>query len=180
MSFVDSSRLVALGASYGGYMVNWIQGHPLGRRFKALVSHDGIFNIPGALLATDELYYPEYAFGGRWHENKEGWLRWNPADYVQNWSTPQLVIHSTKDYRLCISEGLATFNALQSRGIKSQFLTFPDESHWVLRHENSLLWHAAILDWINEAVGLKEYSVTQNAREVIRHARAGTGRLTAK
>jgi dipeptidyl aminopeptidase/acylaminoacyl peptidase len=83
--------------------------------------------------------------------------------FTENWATPQLVIHSELDYRLTISEGLAAFNVLQSKGIESQFLTFPDENHWVLKPENSLMWHEVVLDWINEHVGLEKYTESQKA-----------------
>ncbi|KAH0342101.1 alpha/beta-hydrolase, partial [Aureobasidium melanogenum] len=145
MPEVDMTRAVALGASYGGYMVNWLNGHDLGRRFKAMVCHDGIFSFAGGLLATEEVYFPFTDLGGL------------PCRHLDHWQTPQLVIHNEKDYRLCISEGLAAFNVLQARGIDSQFLTFPDENHWVLKPENSLVWHKVVLNWINKYAGLPPY-----------------------
>lgn len=175
MPEVDMDKAVALGASYGGYMINWMNGHDLGRRFKALVCHDGIFSFAG-LLATEELYFPFHDLGGTpWKSlpqkpkdsktateaqqtfgasTMDAWAKNDPSRFLDNWSTPQLVIHSSRDYRLCISEGLAAFNVLQARGIESQFLTFPDENHWVLRPENSLVWHKVVLNWINKHVGL--------------------------
>ena len=176
MPFVDTKRAVSLGASYGGYMMNWIQGHPLGKKFQAMVCHDGVFSVPAGQLASDELYFPEHDLGGKWSENKESWLRWDPASHVEHWSTPMLVIHSAKDYRLCISEGLAAFGALQSRGVESQFLTYPDENHWVLKPENSLLWHATVLDWINKYAGLPSYGSSGKAKELIDQARSGATR----
>lgn len=157
MSSVDTDRAVALGASYGGYMVNWLQGQPLGRKFKALVCHDGVFSMTGQ-MSTDELYFPEREFGGKFWSNRQDWLAWDPSRYTHNWSTPQLTIHSELDYRLTMAEGLAAYNTLQDRGVESQFLTFPDENHWVLKPENSLLWHTVVLDWINKHVGLPKYS----------------------
>jgi len=175
MPEVDMTRAVALGASYGGYMVNWLQGHDLGRRFKALVCHDGIFSFAGGLLATEELYFPFHDLGGTpWYSpsgnqttddakqafgqtSLDAWNKNDPSRYLDHWQTPQLVIHNEKDYRLCISEGLAAFNVLQARGIDSQFLTFPDENHWVLAPENSLVWHKVVLNWINKYVGLPAY-----------------------
>ncbi|KAK0259106.1 hypothetical protein LTS09_006395 [Friedmanniomyces endolithicus] len=193
MPEADNSRAVALGASYGGYMMNWIQGHDLGRKFKALVCHDGILTFAGAMLATEELYFPFHDLGGTpWYDpgfnaaGKEAkgnfgsstlsdWKRWDPSEHLDKWATPQLVIHNEKDYRLPISEGLAPFNVLQARGIESQFLTFPDESqyrhsmdlgilltvaldHFVLKPENSLVWHKVVLNWINKHVGLPPYT----------------------
>jgi dipeptidyl aminopeptidase/acylaminoacyl peptidase len=157
LEYIDTTRAVALGASYGGYMMNWIQGNPLGRRLKALVTHDGVFSMAGQ-LASEELYFPIHELGGLSWENPLGWKRWDPAQLADRWSTPQLIIHSDRDYRLTISEGLAAFNALQMRGVESQFLTFPDENHWVLRPENSLLWHTVVLDFVNPKVGLPLYS----------------------
>lgn len=157
LAYVDTKRAVALGASYGGYMMNWIQGHPFGRKFKALVTHDGVFSMTGQ-MAGEELYFPFHDLEGNLWENPEGWAKWDPARFVQHWDTPHLIIHSDLDYRLTISEGLAAFNVLQTRGVESQFLTFPDENHWVLKPENSLMWHEVVLDWINEHVGLEKYT----------------------
>ncbi|KAF2164452.1 hypothetical protein M409DRAFT_67949 [Zasmidium cellare ATCC 36951] len=177
----DNERAVALGASYGGYMINWIQGHPLGRAFRSLVCHDGITSFPGGMLSTEEFYFPFHDLGGTpWYHpetttttpstnNKtvsnphpstsiSAWQKYDPSHHFTHWSTPQLVIHSSKDYRLPISEGLAAFNVLQARGVHSQFLTFPDENHWVLKVENSLLWHRVVLNWINRSVGLEAFS----------------------
>ncbi|KAF2013204.1 dipeptidyl-peptidase 5 precursor [Aaosphaeria arxii CBS 175.79] len=159
LDFVDTNRAVALGASYGGFMMNWIQGHPLGRKFKALVTHDGVFSMTGQ-LASEELYFPFHDFEKPLWLNREGWDKWDPSKFVENWSTPHLIIHSELDYRLTISEGLAAFHTLQARNVESQFLTFPDENHWVLKPENSLLWHRTVLDFINEKAGLPKYSDT--------------------
>ncbi|KAF2750644.1 dipeptidyl-peptidase 5 precursor [Sporormia fimetaria CBS 119925] len=153
LEYVDTERMVALGASYGGYMVNWIQGHDLGRRFKALVTHDGVFSMTNQ-LASEELYFPFHDLRGALWKNPESWAQWDPSRFLQNWATPHLIIHSELDYRLTISEGLAAFHTLQARGVPSGFLTFPDENHWVLKHENSLLWHRTVLEWIGGFVGL--------------------------
>ncbi len=156
MPFVDTERAVGLGASYGGYMMNWIQGHPLSRAFKALVTHDGVFSMMNQ-ISSDEQFFPNHDLGGPYWEAEENWERYDPARYTGNWSTPMLVIHNELDYRLPISEGLAAFNVLQKRGVESQFLTFPDENHWVMKHENSLVWHTVVLNWINKFVGLPPY-----------------------
>lgn len=157
LDFVDTSHAVALGASYGGYMMNWIQGMPLGRKFKALVTHDGVFSMAGQ-MSSDEMYFPEHEFGGKFWKNQKKWLQFDPSNHLDKWNTPHLIIHSEKDYRLTMSEGLAAFNVLQERGVDSQFLTFPDENHWVLKPENSLLWHTVVLDFVNPKVGLPSYS----------------------
>lgn len=181
MSDVDIDRAVALGASYGGFMMNWIEGHPLGKKFKALVCHDGVFSM-GGQLASDELYFPFHDMGGLpfysgsdssntkvepiqaqaealyGKTSLEAWNKNDPSKYLENWTTPMLVIHSSKDYRLTMAEGLATFNVLRTRGIDSQMLHFPDENHFVLNPENSLVWHKAILNWINKYAGLPAFS----------------------
>ena len=156
LGYVDTSRAVALGASYGGYMMNWIQGHPLGREFKALVCHDGVFSMANQ-ISSDEQYFPNHDLGGPFWAAMETWEQWNPARFTGNWTTPQLVIHSELDYRLPISEGLAAFNVLQERGVQSRFLSFPDENHWVIKEENSLVWHTVVLNFINPFVGLPIY-----------------------
>ena len=158
LHYVDTDRAVALGASYGGYMMNWIQGHPLGRKFKALVCHDGVFSMSNQ-LSSDEQYFPNHdLLGPPWKKNfRENWDRWDPSRYTENWATPQLVIHNERDYRLPISEGLAMFNVLQEREVESRFLTFSDENHWVLKEENSLVWHTVVLNWINKYAGLPPY-----------------------
>jgi len=149
---------------------------------KALVCHDGIFSTGATMVATEELYFAFHDLGGTpWFDpSHEGnapssaaasqslrnfgsstpaeWLKWSPSEHLDKWDTPELVIHSSKDYRLCISEGLAAFNVLQARGVDSQFLTFPDENHWVLKPENSLAWHKVVLNWINRHVGLPPYT----------------------
>jgi len=156
MPYVDTSRSVALGASYGGYMINWIQGHPLGREFRALVCHDGVFSMANQ-MSSDEQYFPNHDLGGPFWRNQSDWEKWDPARHIGEWKTPQLIIHSALDYRLPITEGLAAFNVLQERGVESRFLTFPDENHWVLKEENSLVWHTVVLNWINKYVGLPPY-----------------------
>jgi dipeptidyl aminopeptidase/acylaminoacyl peptidase len=153
LDYVDTSRAVALGASYGGYMMNWIQGQPLGRRFKALVTHDGVFSTT-SLLATEELYFPLHDLNGVQWKAPENWAQWDPSRHLDKWQTPHLIIHNEKDYRLTIAEGLSAFNVLQMKGIDSAFLTFPDENHWVLNPENALMWHYTIFNWINKHVGL--------------------------
>ncbi len=155
-SYIDTSRSVALGASYGGYMINWLQGHSLGREFKALVCHDGSMSITNQ-ISSDEQYFPNHDFGGPYWTAKETWEKWDPTRFTGEWATPQLVIHNALDYRLQIGEGLAAFNVLQERGVESRFLTFPDENHWVLKEENSLVWHIVVLNFINKFVGLPPY-----------------------
>lgn len=156
MDFVDVDRAVALGASYGGYMMAWMQGQPLAKEFKAFVCHDGSFNLPGQ-LSSDEQYFPNHDLGGPPTIDPKAWDEWSPHLYISNWSTPMLIIHNELDYRLPIGEGLAMFNVLQERKVKSRFLTFPNENHWVMKEENSLVWHTVVINWINSFVGLPPY-----------------------
>ncbi|KAL9055465.1 MAG: hypothetical protein Q9162_003563, partial [Coniocarpon cinnabarinum] len=132
--YIDTDRAVALGASYGGFMANWIQGQPLGRRFKALVTHDGVFSTTNE-IATDEVYFTNHEFCGPFDPSSpsslKSWREYSPALHIDKWATPHLIIHSEKDYRLTIADGMAAFNALQQKGVESEFLTFPDENHFV-------------------------------------------------
>ncbi|ROT37406.1 prolyl oligopeptidase [Sodiomyces alkalinus F11] len=155
IGYIDTDRAVALGASYGGYMINWIQGNDLGRKFKALVCHDGVFSTLSQ-WSTEELFFPLHDFGGPLWEKRDMYEKWDPATRLNQWATPQLVIHNELDYRLPVSEGLAMFNVLQARGVPSRFLMFPDENHWVLKPENSLVWHKEVLGWINKYSGIDE------------------------
>ncbi|KAF9971866.1 hypothetical protein BGZ73_005102 [Actinomortierella ambigua] len=147
-TYIDPKRTCALGASYGGYMMNWFNGHTT--RFNCLVNHDGIFDTKSGFYVTEELYFPEYDHGGVPWDPKTTYERWNPANHVDKWQTPTLVIHSDKDYRLPVTEGLATFTTLQRKGIPSRFLYFPDENHWVLKAANSQRWHREVLSWIQK------------------------------
>ncbi|PLB48971.1 alanyl dipeptidyl peptidase [Aspergillus steynii IBT 23096] len=157
LDFVDTDNGVAAGASYGGFMINWIQGSDLGREFKALVSHDGTF-VADAKISTDELWFIERDFNGTFWDARDNYRRWDPSapERILKFSTPQLVIHSDKDYRLAVSEGLALFNVLQERGVPSRFLNFPDENHWVVNQENSLVWHQQVLGWLNRYSGVEK------------------------
>jgi dipeptidyl aminopeptidase/acylaminoacyl peptidase len=146
-SFVDGSRVAALGGSYGGFMVFWMAGHT--DRFACLVAHDGSFDGVSAYYGTEELWFPEWEYGGAPWENREVYDKWSPERHVENWKTPMLVIHGAKDYRLPETEGFGAFTALQRRGIPSQFLYFPDENHWVLKPLNALVWHETVLGWLD-------------------------------
>ncbi|GAA5948827.1 hypothetical protein JCM3765_003916 [Sporobolomyces pararoseus] len=156
---LDRNRMASLGASYGGYMQNWIQGHNDSLGFKCLVCHDGVFNLSQTWYSTEELYFPTREFGGTPWEVPENYEKWNPANFIKNWKTPQLVIHGSKDYRLVESEGLGVFNTLQRLGIPSRLLIFPSENHWVLNPRNSLKWHEEVFRFIGEFTGTKEYVI---------------------
>ena len=146
--WMDGNRVCALGASYGGYMINWIEGN-WPERFRCLVNHDGTLDQRMMYFSTEELWFPEWEHGGPFWENPEGHERHNPVLFVDRWQTPMLVIHGALDFRLPETQGLAAFTALQRQGIASRLLYFPDENHWVLRPSNSILWHDTVLDWLD-------------------------------
>jgi acylaminoacyl-peptidase len=146
--FLDGDRACALGASYGGYMINWIAG-VWNAPWKCLVVHDGVFDDRMMGFSTDELWFSEWEHGGHtpWGD-AEAYERFNPVNHVAEWRVPQLVVHGGKDFRIPLEQGLGAFDTLQRRGLPSKFLYFPDENHWVLKPGNSLLWHATVLDWL--------------------------------
>lgn len=147
--FLDGTKVCALGASYGGYMINWIAGQ-WPDRFNCLVNHDGVFDQRSMYYTTEELWFPEWEHGGPYFASAENYEKHNPARYVENWKTPTLVIHGELDYRVPVTQGIAAFTALQRRGIKSEFLYFPDENHWVLKPHNSVYWHQRVNQWLHE------------------------------
>ncbi len=146
--WLDGDRVAALGASYGGYMINWIAGlWP--DRFRCLVAHDGNLDERAAYFMTEELWFPEWEHRGPPWENPAAYAKHNPVDHVGNWRTPMLVIHGALDFRVVDTAGIAAFTALQRRGIPSKLLYFPDENHWVLKPHNSIQWHDTVLDWLD-------------------------------
>jgi dipeptidyl aminopeptidase/acylaminoacyl peptidase len=146
-SWLDGEKVCALGASYGGFMINWIAGK-WPDRFRCLVNHDGIFDQRMMYYATEELWFPEWEHRAPEFEDRAAYAQWNPVDHVNEWRTPMLVVHGSLDYRVGIEQGLATFTALQRRGIESRFLHFPDENHWVLNPGNVKQWHDEVLRWL--------------------------------
>jgi dipeptidyl aminopeptidase/acylaminoacyl peptidase len=146
-SWMDGSRVAALGASYGGFMINWINGKT--DRFKALVCHDGIFDTRFAYYDTEEVWFPEWEHHATPYDKPEEFSKVNPVEHVKNWKTPTLVIHGSLDYRIPDTHGMAAFTALQRRNIPSKLLIFPDENHWVLKPQNSKVWHDEVLAWID-------------------------------
>ena len=145
--FLDGTRVAALGASYGGYMINWIAGQT--DRFRCLVNHDGNLDERMAYYDTEELWFPEWEHGGTPFERPEGFTKHNPIDHVAKWKTPMLVIHGAKDFRVVDTQGMSTFTALQRKGIPSKLLYFPDENPWVLKPQNSKLWHETVIGWLD-------------------------------
>ena len=146
-TFLDGNRACALGASYGGYMVYWIAGN-WNQPWKCLIDHDGVFDNRMMGYETEELWFSEWENKGTVWEHPENYEKFNPLNYVKNWRVPMLVIHSANDFRIPLDQGIAAFTALQRRGIPSEFLTFPDENHWVLKPQNSVQWHDAVNAWL--------------------------------
>ncbi|CAF1166202.1 unnamed protein product [Adineta steineri] len=148
---INGTRAAALGASYGGFMINWIAGHPeMSHRFRTLICHDGLFDMRGMAYSTEELWFSEHDAGGFTpYENPEAFEQFNPVNHVANWSQPMLVIHGGRDYRVPDTQGIGAFTALQRRGIESRMLYLPNENHWTLNPFNSLIWYQEVLDWMH-------------------------------
>lgn len=146
--YVDASRMAAAGGSYGGYLVNWLLGHT--DRFKALISHAGVFDLRSMAGETEELWFPLWEFKGMPWDNPEVYARWSPSFYVKDFKTPTLVIHGELDYRVPVGQGMQLFTALQMQKVPSKLLLFPDEGHWVNKPQNSQLWYNQFLEWIGE------------------------------
>ena len=149
-AFLDGDNACALGASYGGYMMNWIEGN-WPNRFKCIVQHDGVFDARAMAYETEELWFDEWEHGGKaYYEDPAAFEKWNPVNFVDKWKTPMLVVTSEKDFRIPYTQGLASFTALQRRDIPSKLLVFPDENHWVLKPKNSMQWYGEVLGWLGK------------------------------
>ncbi|MEN1959033.1 S9 family peptidase [Luteimonas sp. MJ246] len=155
--YLDGDRACALGASYGGYMINWLAGNWFDRQgnapFKCLVNHDGVFDTRSMGYVTEELWFTEWENGGTPYDNPEAYEKFNPVNHVSKWKVPMLVVQGEKDYRVPVDQGLSAFTALQRRGIESKLLYFPDENHWVLKPQNSILWHDTVNAWLKQHIG---------------------------
>jgi dipeptidyl aminopeptidase/acylaminoacyl peptidase len=152
-TWLDGDNACALGASYGGYMMNWFAGQ-WPDRFKCIVQHDGVFDARAMAYETEELWFDEWEHGGKaYYEDPAAFEKWNPVNYVQNWKTPMLVITGEKDFRIPYTQGIAAFTALQRRGIPSRLLVNPNENHWVLKPKNSRQWYAEVLGWMDKWTG---------------------------
>jgi dipeptidyl aminopeptidase/acylaminoacyl peptidase len=147
LPYVAKGRTSAAGASYGGYLINWIAGHT--DRYRALVSHDGVFNLSSMYGSTEELWFPEWEFKGAPWDNPEMYAKWSPHLFVKEFKTPTLVVHSSLDYRVPLEQGLAMYTSLKRRGVPARFLTFPDENHWVLKPANAVRWYAEVQAWLD-------------------------------
>ncbi len=155
-SYVDTDRLGCIGASYGGYSVFYLAGNHEGR-FKSFISHDGIFDWRSMYGTTEEVFFPNWDLGGAyWDKNntaaQKAYNEFNPTTYVDKWDTPILIIQGGKDYRVPIGQGLAAFQAAQLQGVKSKLVFFPEENHWVLNNQNSLIWQREFYKWLAETL----------------------------
>lgn len=151
-AFLDGGKACALGASYGGYMINWIAGN-WNEPWKCLVNHDGVFDTRSMGYVTEELWFTEWENGGTPFDKPENYEKFNPVTHVAKWRVPMLVVQGEKDYRVPVDQGLSTFTALQRKGIESKLLYFPDENHWVLKPQNSILWHDTVNAWLKQHIG---------------------------
>ncbi|MDT5261301.1 MAG: hypothetical protein QOC61_305, partial [Acidobacteriota bacterium] len=151
LPYVDKSNVAAAGASYGGYMVDWILGHNDDPRvhFKTLVAHAGVFNLTSMYGATEELWFPEWEFKGTPWEKPELYEKWSPHRFAAKFNTPTLVTHGEMDFRVPVDQGLQLFTYLQRQGIESKLVVFPDEGHWILKPANSQFWYTTVLDWLD-------------------------------
>ena len=146
---IDGERACAMGASYGGYMMNWIAGR-WPDRFKCLVNHNGLFDTRAFYYSTEELWFPRWDFGGSYAEQRDEYERWNPVNYVENWQTPMLVVIGEQDFRVPYTQGLGAYTALNEQNVPARLLVFPDENHWVLGASNSLRWHREVFAWLDQ------------------------------
>jgi dipeptidyl aminopeptidase/acylaminoacyl peptidase len=142
--YIDTTRMAAAGASFGGYMMNWFQGHL--DKFKTLVTHDGVYEFTSMYGTTEEVWFDEWEHGIPW-ENPQ-FEQFSPHRFAQNFKTPNLIIHNELDFRVPLNQGISLFTTLQRKGVPSKLLYFPDEGHWVLKPQNSELWHQTIFAWL--------------------------------
>lgn len=146
--WADSARFAAAGGSYGGYLVNWILGHS--DRFRALVSHAGVYDLKSMGAETEELWFVKWEFGGMPWERPDVFEKWSPSNHVAKFKTPTLVIHGEVDYRVPVGQGMQLFTGLQLQKVPSKMLLFPDEGHWILKPQNSMLWYNSVIEWVSE------------------------------
>ena len=156
-AFLDGDKACALGASYGGFMAYWVEGNWFNADgtspFKCVVAHDGVFDNFMMGYATEELWFSEWENGGTPYGNPEGYQKFNPANHVKDWRSPILIVHGQQDFRIPVEQGIAAFHAAQRKGVESKFLYFPDENHWVLKPQNSVLWHDTVNAWLKQHIG---------------------------
>ncbi len=155
-SYVDKSRLGAIGASFGGYSVFYLAGHH-DKRFKSFIAHDGVFDLRSMYGTTEEMFFVNYDIGGAYWDKdnaaaQKSYKEFNPSNFVEKWDTPMLVIHGGKDYRVPPGQGIQAFQAAKLRGLKSRFLYFPEENHWVLTPQNGIVWQREFFRWLKETL----------------------------
>jgi dipeptidyl aminopeptidase/acylaminoacyl peptidase len=148
LPYVDPDRMAAAGGSFGGYMIDWILGHTT--RFKALISHSGVYDLRSMAGETEELWFPKWEFNGMPWDNPDMYAKWSPSFFAQNFKTPTLVLHGEIDYRVPVGQGMQLFTALQMEKVPSKIVLFPDEGHWIMKPQNSVLWYAQFLEWVGE------------------------------
>lgn len=148
--FIDKENTFAAGASYGGYMINWIEGHT--DRFNALLCHDGVYNLISMYGTTEELWFPEWEYNGTPWESRDIYEKWSPSNFVQNFKTPMLVVHGGKDFRVPEGQAFELFTALQKRGVESKFVYFPEETHFVTKPQNARFWWNTMFEWFNKYI----------------------------
>lgn len=140
--------MAAAGGSYGGYMMNWFEGHTT--RFKTLVNHAGVFNLEAMYGSTEELWFVEWDLGGAYWANRTDYEKWSPHRFASQFKTPMLVIHGEQDFRVPYTEGLQAYTALRRQGVASRLLVFPDEGHWISRPQNQLKWWTEVQGWLGK------------------------------
>jgi dipeptidyl aminopeptidase/acylaminoacyl peptidase len=150
--YVNKDKLGAVGASFGGYTIYWLAGHNQSKRFKTFIAHDGMFNMESWYGSTDEMFFATHDQKGSYWDNPDNYNRFSPHHFVKNWNTPILIVHNEKDFRVPVTQGMEAFTAAQLQGIPSRFLYFPDENHWVLKPQNSLLWQRVFFDWLDRSL----------------------------
>ena len=148
LPYVDADRMAAAGGSFGGYMIDWILGHTT--RFKALISHSGVYDLRSLAGETEELWFPKWEFSGMPWDNPDMYAKWSPSFFAQDFKTPTLVFHGELDYRVPVGQGMQLFTALQMQKVPSKLVLFPDEGHWILKPQNSVLWYGQFLEWVGE------------------------------
>jgi dipeptidyl aminopeptidase/acylaminoacyl peptidase len=150
LPYVDRTRTGAAGASYGGYMMNWFLGHT--DRFKAIVSHAGVFNLTSMYGVTEELWFPEWDLNGMPWTNPEAYAKWSPHMFAKNFKTPTLVSHGELDFRVPVGEGFQLFTTLQRQNVPSRLVVFPDEGHWINKPQNAALFYRELIEWMDRWV----------------------------
>jgi dipeptidyl aminopeptidase/acylaminoacyl peptidase len=148
LPYVDADRMAAAGGSFGGYMIDWILGHTT--RFKALISHSGVYDLRSMAGETEELWFPKWEFNGMPWDNPDMYAKWSPSFFANDFKTPTLVLHGELDYRVPVGQGMQLFTALQMQKVPSKMVLFPDEGHWISKPQNSVLWYGQFLEWVGE------------------------------